>query len=324
MLPHEVWADTGAKARTLRALATPLSWLYSAGWQVYLTTYSMGLKTPASPHRPVICVGSLVVGGSGKSPLTLYVAKLLLEMGKEVVIGCSGYGSPHAEAAAIAPQGPLLASEWGDEPAMIRWLSPSLPIVVGRNRVLAASLVHDRYPDAALLMDDGFQHLPLTKQLTVILDDPNPANSKCLPAGPYREPRRNRSRADLVIPGSIKLVRSPLRIVDTEGNAANPDRYGVLCALGEPSRFQRELAERFPNAIADVPTSTLPDHDPLTDSNLWDCFSDDLPIVVTAKDWVKLRERTDISQRKILIALQEVALEPRTEFESWLKRSFNE
>lgn len=324
MLPHEVWAGNSPKAKAVRALVTPLSWLYALGWQAYLAVYAAGLKKAASPHRPIICIGSLVVGGSGKSPVTMHVAKVLQSLGKEVVIGCSGYGSPKSEAASIPPPGPLSAAEWGDEPAMIRWLLPEVPIVVGRRRVLAAQLVQESFPNAALLMDDGFQHLPLAKHLSVVLDEAAPRNTRCLPAGPYREPRRNRRRANLVIPGKFSLKRHPIRIVTTGGMAVDPKEYGVLCALGDPDRFCSALADSYPNLLTPAPVCILPDHDPLASVDLWDSFPSGLPIVVTAKDWVKLRERPDISNRNVLIALQEVELEPGPEFAALLVKSFDE
>jgi tetraacyldisaccharide 4'-kinase len=323
MLPHEVWAGTTAQAKALRALATPASWLYAFGWQCYLATYGLGFKRAKSPHKPVMCVGNLVVGGSGKSPVTMHIAKVLLEMGRSVVIGCSGYGSPHAEAAALAPDGPLLATEWGDEPAMIRWLMPEVPIVVGRRRVLAAELVHEHYPDAVLLMDDGFQHLPLAKQLTIVLDEASPRNMRCLPAGPYREPRGNRSRADALVPGAMTVNRQSMRIQSPEGKDQRPAIYGILCALGDPSRFLATLADEFPNAIENPSVKTLLDHDPLTAANLWDGLPSDVPIVVTAKDWVKLRERADIAEREILIALQDVELSPRRELVALINKKLS-
>lgn len=308
----------------MRVLVTPISWLYAVGWQTYLAIYAVGFKKAASPHRPVICIGSLVVGGSGKSPVAMHVARVLISLGKEVVIGCSGYGFPKSEAATLAPPGPLLAEEWGDEPAMIRWLLPDVPLVVGRRRVLAAQLVHDRYPNAALVMDDGFQHLPLSKQLTVVLDEPAPSNMRCLPAGPYREPRKNRKRANIVVPGTFSIKRHALRVVTTNGEPAAPEQYGIVCALGDPYRFHKALAEAFPNKLSTVPVRTLQDHDPLTSADLWDSLPTDVPIIVTAKDWVKLRERPDVAERKILIALQDVELEPAHEFAALLVRSFDE
>ncbi|HVL40476.1 MAG TPA: tetraacyldisaccharide 4'-kinase, partial [Fimbriimonadaceae bacterium] len=215
MRAEEIWYGDGWKPAAVRTLLTPLSWLYTLGWQSYLGMYRLGLKRPQEPHRPVLCVGNLVVGGSGKSPLVLHLARLLRNLGQDVVVSASGYGSPRAAGASVAPDGPLDPAEWGDEPAMLRWLQPDLPIVVGRRRVLAAQLVARSWPGSVMLMDDGFQHLPLHKHLTLLLD-PDIPNSQTLPAGPYREPRVNRSRADLVLPGAFRVQRRSLRFVDPE------------------------------------------------------------------------------------------------------------
>src|SRR5438045_2657408 len=120
----EVWEADTSSARITRTLLTPLSWLYAAVWQSYLACYSLGVKRAKEPHVPVVCVGNLVAGGSGKSPVAIYLAKLLESSGHHVVMGCSGYGSPHSEGAEIAPPGELDPSEWGDEPAMLRWFLP--------------------------------------------------------------------------------------------------------------------------------------------------------------------------------------------------------
>lgn len=299
----------------------PASWLYSLGWQAYLATYKLGIKRPAAPHRPIICVGSLTSGGSGKTPLALHLAEVLSGLKREVVIGCSGYGSPSAAGARLAPDGGLKAAQWGDEPAMIRWLAPNVPIVVGRDRVLAAQQTHERYPHAVLVMDDGFQHLPLAKQLTVVVADPEAGNKNCLPAGPFREPYRNRRRADIVVPDDLTVVRQPMKIVDTEGRMVVPAEYSVLCALARPSQFERGLAAAFPNASPAPTRLFLPDHDPMTAPELFDALQAETPIVVTAKDWVKLRDRIDILRRQILIALQEVELEPKDKLIGWVRKA---
>jgi len=324
MRPHELWEGQGAKERAVRTLVTPLSWLYALGWQAYLASYKLGIKRSAEPHKPIVCVGSLLVGGSGKSPLTHHIAELIRRMGRSVVIGCSGYGAPHSANAAIAPDGPLQASVWGDEPAMFRWFLPEVPLVVGRDRVLAAKLVHENFPSAVLLMDDGFQHLPLKKHLTILIDDPNAKNSRCLPAGPNREPKWNRRRADIVLPGELQVARQAMRIVTPDGRSAVPIEYAVLCALGQADRFISALKAKYPNAIPNAPLILLPDHDPLTATDLWHGIPRPLPIVVTAKDWVKLRDRADVGEREFLIALQEVTLEPRDAFLTRIERSINE
>lgn len=305
---RELWESSAPGAVLARAALTPFSWLYAAGWQTYLGIYRLGLKRAAEPHRPVLCVGNLQAGGSGKSPMVRHLAELLRVSGREVVISCSGYGAPRAEAATLAPAGELDAAEWGDEPAMLRLQLPDVPLVVGRRRVLAAELVHRHHPNAVMLMDDGFQHLPLKKTLSIVLDPLDPPNRRCLPAGPYREPRGNRRRADLVLPNETFRVVEHGPVLEEPW----PERFAVLCALGQPRRFLDSLP-RPP-----VETRLLPDHDPLTAGTLWDGIDPALPVVTTAKDWVKLRNRTDLAGRKLLVASHAVRVEPADAFLEWL------
>lgn len=319
MRPDEIWEGKQPNARLIRSMLLPLSWLYGAGWQGYLAIYRLGLKRSKHPHSPILCVGNLVTGGSGKSPVTLFLASRLIAMGKPFVIGCSGYGAPRSENAQLAPEGPLDAAEWGDEPAMIRWLLPTVPLVVGRNRVMAAQLVHQFYAGSLLLMDDGFQHLPLKKTASLVLDE-SPKNSHCLPAGPYREPRSNRKRADRLIPDDFQVHRLPLRFIAAEGGQdVRPEQYSVLCALGQPNRFLAQLRVDLPNSLKEPMIVLLNDHDRLDAPNLLSRFPIDTPIVVTAKDWVKLRGRGDISAHQFVIALQNISLEPLALVDSWLE-----
>lgn len=313
---RDLWDSPAPSAKLLRGALVPLSWLYAAGWQTYLLAYRWGIKHATEPHRPVLCVGNLQAGGSGKSPLVRHLVEVLRDMGREVVVSCSGYGAPRAEAATIAPEGELDAAEWGDEPAMLRALLPDLPLVVGRRRVLAAELVHGRYPGAVMLMDDGFQHLPLKKTVSLVLDPAYPANRWCLPAGPYREPRGNRARADLVLPGEFRIVEEAPWLTSALHPPSSalewPPAFNVLCALGQPSRFLAALPH------SPVATKLLPDHDPLTAGTLFDGMDPALPVVVTAKDWVKLRARNDLRLRKILVAQHAVRVEPADAFRAWL------
>jgi tetraacyldisaccharide 4'-kinase len=315
MRADELWYSDTPKAKALRTLLTPLSWLYAAGWQAYLNLYLAGLKKPKEPHKPVICVGNLTTGGSGKTPLTLHLFDLLKEMGREVVVSCSGYGSEGQVAAALAPEEELVSSLWGDEAAMLRWLRPEMRLIVGRNRVRAADICHREFPSAVLLLDDGFQHLPLRKHLSIVLDESNPKNSGCLPAGPYREPRRNRSRADLVLPGEFQIIESSKGFFDPRDPSSGPEiqEVQVLCALGRPDRFLASMA-----SYSVKTAKALPDHDPLTGGTLFEGFDRDLPIVVTAKDWVKLRRRSDLEGWHIRVAMHETRIEPAAEFREFL------
>lgn len=274
----------------LRALLLPLSGLYAAGWLGYLGIYALGLKRAARPGVPVVCIGNLVSGGAGKTPTTRFVLSRLRAMGREVVLSVNGYGSPRAGGAHWAPPGELDASEWGDEAALLRLGAPDVPMVVGRDRVLAARFVAEKTPRAVMLMDDGFQHLRLHLRHGLVLDPEGLTNRWCLPAGPYREPRRiGLRRASATAPGTFEHVRRALVGLD-----ALPSEFGLLCAVARPERLLADLAAQGHKPATRL---VLPDHDPLTAGNLLAPFAADLPILVTAKDWVKLRARPDAGSR---------------------------
>lgn len=302
---EDVWEGRGWGPAVARLALTPASWLYALGWQSYLALYQTGIKRAKTAEIPVVCVGNLQVGGTGKTPVVAHLARVLAEMGRDVVIGVSGYGSPASEGAQVAPNGELSAANWGDEAALLRWLVPESPLIVGRARVLAAEICAREFPDAILLMDDGFQHLPLQKRVAIVLDPPT-SNHRCLPAGPYREPYRNRKRADLVIPGQFRVESGPLTL-----NVDGP--VDVLCALGRPGRFLDALRA---SGVEIGRIKRAPDHDPLLADDLFAGLGE--RIVVTGKDWVKLRERPDLATRQIIIAPQEVRIEPEAEFRTWL------
>jgi len=301
-------------------LLAPLSVLYAAGWTAYKAIYDLGWKKPFEPKIPVVTVGNVISGGAGKTPLTLTIERILREAGRKVVVSVSGYGSPRAEAATAAPPGVLDASVWGDEAAMIRYLRPETELIVGRDRVEAARIAESGDPGRILLMDDGFQHLRLRQRTTLVVD-PQPHNDFCLPAGPYREPRGSGlRRATLVLPGTeFRLVRSSttMDLVHGPGARLGDGPVDVLCALARPYRFTASLeAEGLTIAEARY----LPDHDKLDQPGLLRPFDPARPLLVTAKDWVKLRSRDDLAERTIYAAGYEIGIEPEEGFRDWLLR----
>jgi tetraacyldisaccharide 4'-kinase len=315
MTAHEVWYGNSLVARAVRTCLLPLSLLYATGWQLYLLIYRLGFKKAKKPHQKIVVVGNLVAGGTGKTPTVVFVAKCLLDLGHEVVIGCSGYGSPRAEGATLAPPGPLTPDEWGDEPTEIREMLPELPMIVGRGRVKAAEVCAQSHPNAILLMDDGFQHMPLAKDLSIILDPFTP-NSFTFPAGPYRESRRTgRKRADLVIPSSkFQFTFSSLSFVTPKGDTVDsPQKANIVTAIGRPDNFRRNLEEA---GISIQEFEVHPDHDKL-DIDLSQ-RSQEIPWVVTQKDWVKLRTKSGSKEANVLIARRSATVEPVAEFKKWL------
>jgi tetraacyldisaccharide 4'-kinase len=309
-----IWREKGIES----VLMLPLAALYASGWVIYELLYRLGIISPKRPHSPVVCVGNLVVGGTGKTPVTLYAAKVLQQLGRHVVVSVSGYGSPRQDNAHAAPEGDLDAREWGDEASLVRSKLPAVPLIVGRDRVKAAQICRDLYPDAVLLLDDGFQHLPLYKDVTILLDPPDLQNRWCLPSGPYREPRATgRQRATTVVPGEFKVSPPMVAMKSANGAAAEVETpVNALCAVARPERFI-DTIEHHGYRIAHE--KFLPDHDELMSKRLFEGFDVTLPVVVTEKDWVKLKHRTDLGAWTVLVASYEVQLEPADRFRDWLR-----
>jgi tetraacyldisaccharide 4'-kinase len=179
-----------------------LSRLYALGWRAYAGVYALGLKRRARMPVPVIGVGSLWAGGVGKTPVTIAVARLLQESGVRVAVLTHGYGgSRYRTGALIDPLQHPDPAEVGDEAAELRLALPNVPIAVGKQRVQTAHAAIARWSPDALVLDDGFQHLPLARALDlVLLPAESPlGNGYCLPAGPLRETPEGVRRAGGVV-----------------------------------------------------------------------------------------------------------------------------
>jgi tetraacyldisaccharide 4'-kinase len=182
----------------LRGLAR----LYALGWRAYAGVYALGLKRRTEMPVPVIGVGSLWAGGVGKTPVTITVARLLQESGVRVAVLTHGYGgSRYHTGALVDPLQHPDPTEVGDEAAELRLALPDVPIAVGKWRVQMAQAAIARWSPDALVLDDGFQHLPLARALDlVLLPAESPlGNGYCLPAGPLRETPEGVRRAGGVV-----------------------------------------------------------------------------------------------------------------------------
>ena len=315
---QKIWREKGAES----LLLLPLTALYASGWVLYQLVYWLGIKKPVRPHWPVVCVGNLIAGGAGKTPITLFVARTIQRLGREVAVSVSGYGSPRSENAHAAPEGPLDPRDWGDEAALMRQKLPDVPLIVGRDRVRAAQICRDLHPGAVLLLDDGYQHLPLHKDVTILLDPPDMENRWCMPSGPYREPRTTgRMRATTVVPGEFKMSPPMVSLRTVYGEAVQVETpVNALCAVARPERFI-DTIEHYGIRVAHE--KLLPDHDTLQDKRLFDGLDMRLPLVVTEKDWVKLSMRKDLDMFTVLIATYDVHLEPADKFRDWLKEKLD-
>lgn len=195
---------SGTGDRLLFALLRLASIPYAAVMQLRAAAYRSGLFRIRQLPVPVISIGNIAMGGTGKSPAVIYLARLLMARGMRVAVLTRGYGGVLEGETRIVSDGEsllLTPVQAGDEPCMMAALLPGLMIVMGPDRYRAGMLALERLAPDLFILDDGFQHLRLQRDLNILLlDAKNPfAGGKVFPAGFLREPVSASLRADLVI-----------------------------------------------------------------------------------------------------------------------------
>ena len=281
MRPHlHVWLNRIWQKRGLVALLLwPASLLYRLVRALVVGAYWIGLKRPQGVGIPVVVIGNLYTGGTGKTPLVIELVTRLKQRGWHPGVVSRGYGG--------AAQRPRLvtagsdASQCGDEPLLIA-TTTGVPVAVGRDRVAAARLLRTMHPSCNLLVaDDGLQHRRLARDFEIaVIHGRGLGNGWLLPAGPLREPPRRLRDVDAVVfNGPIQPVRihSPFYFLRTEVSEtyclAKPERRGSLdllarrqaqgnlrllaaCGIGTPESFFQMLREHGLH----FKTMALPDH----------------------------------------------------------------
>lgn len=187
----------------LRAFLRPLSWLFgkAVGFRDY--GYTQGWFRQEKLPVKVISIGGITVGGAGKTPVVRHLARALADAGERVAILSRGYGRK-SKGAVVISDGTDLLLDWeaaGDEPYFLASALPDVAVIVGSNRVEAGHLALQTCQSTVLLLDDGFQHRRLARDIDiVVLDSTYPdGNSQMLPTGPLREPLEAIQRAHAII-----------------------------------------------------------------------------------------------------------------------------
>ena len=246
----------------------PLSLLYGAVTRTRLSLYRRGTFQTTKLDRPVISIGNITTGGTGKTPLVEYVARLIAAQGKRVCILTRGYGrkDPHLQVIVSDGYGVLASpSEAGDEPYLLATKLKGLAAVISSaDRIAAGREAIKDFGTDCFILDDGFQHLRLARDLNVVtIDATNPwGGGRLLPHGRLRESVEGMSRADCVVitrrdqvesvdalradiarlTGGKPIFESQMRMVrvwplKNGGEALTPVRVGAFCAVGNPASF---------------------------------------------------------------------------------------
>lgn len=212
---------------------TAASWCYGAGVRARLWWYRIGGGRVRSLGRPVVSVGNLSVGGTGKTPIVIALGEALLARGVGVAVLSRGYGGALERAGGLVSDGSgrprverhqQAAADWtqaGDEPALIARRLPRATVIVGRDRAAAWSRVARVLGPGVCLLDDGFQHLAIARdENLLLLDATEPyADAALLPKGRLREPLSALARAsaviitraDLAAPGAVAALETLVR-----------------------------------------------------------------------------------------------------------------
>lgn len=271
-------------------LLLPLAWLYAGVVYLRRVAYRHGWLTSAHPGVPVIVVGNLTVGGTGKTPLVAAIAQQLRERGRRPGIVSRGYGGGNAGRAPVLVTVDSEAREIGDEPLLLARRT-GCPVMVCRRRVQAARELVSACGVDVVVADDGLQHHALARDAEIAVRDARRGygNGYLLPAGPLREPLSRLASLDM------ELVQGEDADFTLEGSWAYPVSGGAprslvefagsdvhaIAGIGDPERFFGMLRA----AGLSPHTHAFGDHQVYSRDDL--SFSDGAPVLMTEKDAVK-------------------------------------
>lgn len=309
------------KSPSWSLLLLPLAWLFAVITAARRMAYRLGWLKQTTPSIPVIVVGNINVGGTGKTPFVVWLVEYLTEKGFTPGVIARGYGGSHSKhhKSSMLLSAKSTAAQVGDEPLLV-FQRCGCRVAVGRNRIESAELLQQSGCDI-IISDDGLQHYALGRHIeTIIVDGARGfGNSQLMPAGPLREmPKRIRD-ADIVVInqgtesqatnqsnrerynelsqllagaadttlGTYCIETLPLKSVKTQqaADVTHLTDVQLVCGIGNPERFQQAIARHGINAEA---ITVFSDHHPFTAQD-FQKFAHQT-IIMTEKDAVKCRE----------------------------------
>ncbi|ADP17462.1 tetraacyldisaccharide 4'-kinase [Achromobacter xylosoxidans A8] len=297
------WQHGGWLSNLLLPLSRLTAWEVARKRQRYLDGSRSAYRAPV----PVVVIGNVYVGGTGKTPMVIATVEALRSRGYTPGVVSRGYGvkvGPHARVGL----GELEAARFGDEPALIA-RATGAPVSVHPKRALAAQALLRAHPKVDVIVsDDGLQHLALARDIEIVVqDERGVGNGRLLPAGPLREPAERLREVDVVVTnigtpdgqpqalgatGQPRQVRMWLEPGDTRqisGRGKRPlaafaglPRVAAAAGIGNPERFFTTLRGAGITLATALP---LPDHHAYTESPFRALTAD--AILVTSKDAIK-------------------------------------
>jgi tetraacyldisaccharide 4'-kinase len=279
-------------------LEAPL-WLVSRGYGAVVAVRSHLVRPKRIEGARVVSVGNLTVGGSGKTPVVIFLAGLAAQAGRRVAVLSRGFGRRSGADVRFDAANLLSWRAVGDEPRLIAQRCPKASVWVGRDRAHLAAAARDAGAEL-LVLDDGMQHRRLARDVEVVVVDAVAGfgNGQLLPAGPLREPISQLSRATFVwlrqtgpsVAGLEQLLGQVKRVVSRPvaqvlGGTIAGKQVVALAGLARPSAFTRTLMSLGATVVAE---RYFADHHPFTPGQLDEVRSLGVVIVTTEKDAQRL------------------------------------
>jgi tetraacyldisaccharide 4'-kinase len=316
----------------------------AAAWRRARYTRHSGRQLRLS--RPVISIGNLSVGGSGKTPIVEYIARLLLAAGERPAILSRGYGRRRrSSGATIVSDGNTLRADVdssGDEPMMLARALPGVAVVVGASRYADGRVAETELGATVHILDDGFQHLQLARDIDLLLVSENDLSDRPLPEGRLREPLAAAAAADAVLvnagyPTAVDRIARALgvstsfQMTHTLGAphtvGPTPDtvvvppesRVFVVAGIARPERFFGDVESAGWNVVG---TLAFRDHYRYRQSDIAKIGAAARGaaaaiVLTTEKDAVRM-ERCDLNSVPIAAVPLVVGIEPADAFRAWL------
>jgi tetraacyldisaccharide 4'-kinase len=216
----------------------PLSAIFGTGVAVRNALYDRAIFKAHKLARPVVSIGNISVGGTGKTPFVITLGELLKQRGITFDILSRGYGRSSTEIAVLDPNGS--AAQFGDEPLLLA-RKLQVPVIVGADRYQAGLLAEKQFASKLHLLDDGFQHRRLHRDFDIVLLPAADSTGTLLPVGRLRESIAALRRADaVVLPESLEPPLNVKRVWQVSKRLELSDPSGKLiafCGIGRPKQF---------------------------------------------------------------------------------------
>lgn len=238
---------------------SPLGWVYGTAAAARRSLYRRGVFSRRRLSGPVISIGNLTVGGSGKTPLAAWVVRELMSAGHAVAVLSRGYGGAFRGDALVVSDGARVLAEpaqAGDEPVMLARQLRGAIVAIGPRRDVVGAEVARRFGHRVFVLDDGFQHLRLERDLDILCVDHETLRGEPLPAGRLREFPKAAALADVVVVAGAFAALAPSQLVvsarrktvgffDLAGRPTPaPSRAYLVSGIARADRFEADVLAR--------------------------------------------------------------------------------